>query len=145
MKRLYIREAGQLRSGLLMWDWLWIGFFWILLKSCPLPESSPKHVFKELSMSGSPSRLWIERILDLASYRADHLSQSGVTVAVVADLKNFTVGALKGLPLGNSGEFDPSGFHTLWQLLHAWPLSTWKGWLTQEDKNCLVTRYHASH
>lgn len=84
-------------------------------------------------------RLGVESALALASYGADHLKllmyyQMLPWITVVADLRNFTVVALKCLSLGNSRQLNPSSLHTPWQLLHECSLSIWKCWLIKEDR-----------
>lgn len=84
-------------------------------------------------------RLGVESALALASYGADHLKllmyyQMLPWITVVADLRNFTVVALKCLSLGNSRQLNLSSLHTPWQLLHECSLSIWKCWLIKEDR-----------
>lgn len=62
----------------------------------------------------------------------------------MADLRNFTMVALKGLSLGNSREFNPSNLHIPWQLLHGCSLSIWKSWLLQEDRNSFTQTWKPS-
>lgn len=83
-------------------------------------------------------RLGVESALALASYGADHLKllmyyQMLPWITVVADLRKFTVVALKCLPLGNSRQLNLSSLHTPWQLLHGCSLSIWKSWLRKTE------------
>lgn len=83
-------------------------------------------------------RLGVESALALGSYGTDHLKllmyyQMLPWITVVADLRKFTVVALKCLPLGNSRQLNLSSLHTPWQLLHGCSLSIWKSWLRKTE------------